>query len=70
MLVVPPRQLPRRRDSVELIASGAVARDRLYAAAVVLARLQDRGVARDFMIEEMCEVLGYLRAPGLVAVAG
>ena len=50
MLVVPPRQLPRRRDSVELIASGAV--------------------ARDFTIEEMCEVLGYLRAPGLVAVAG
>ena len=64
----PPPPL-RRRGSAELIASGEVARDRLYAAAIVLARLQDRGAARDLTIAEMCEVLGYVRAPGVSRVA-
>ena len=55
--------LQARRSSAELLADGEVGRRQLYAAAIVLARLQDRGVARNLTIEDICEVLGYLRVP-------
>jgi len=51
------------RSAAELLADGEVGRRQLYAAALVLARLQDRGAARDLTIEDVCEVLGYLRVP-------
>jgi hypothetical protein len=64
------------RTSSELIRSGEVTREQVYAAALVLARLQDRGVALRLTVEDVCEVLGYV--PGrdvefeqeLVAVSG
>ena len=59
----------RRRTGAQLLASGEVRREQLYAAALVLARLQDRGAARDLTIEEMCEVLGYRRRPEAARVA-
>ena len=51
----------RPRNGAQLLASGEVDREQLYAAAVVLARLQDRGVARNLTLADMCEILGYLR---------
>ncbi len=58
-----------RRTSAQLLTSGDVGREQLYAAALVLARLQDRGVAGDLTIEEMCEILGYVRRQEAVEVA-
>jgi len=58
-----------RRTSAQLLPSGDVRREQLYSAALVLARLQDRGVACDLTIEEMCEIRGYTRRPGVVEVA-
>ena len=48
------------RVSADLIRSGEVTREQVYAAALVLARLQDRGIAHRLTVEDICEVLGYL----------
>ncbi len=48
------------RTASDLIASGAVSPAHVYAATLVLARLQDRGIGFALTLEEMCEVLGYL----------
>ena len=62
------------RTSADLIRSGEITREQAYAAALVLARLQDRGVGRRLTIADVCEVLGYLPereaecAPELVAI--
>ena len=53
----------RRRNGAQLLASGEIDRGQLYAAAIVLARLQDRQTGHDLTIEDMCEILGYLRKP-------
>lgn len=64
------------RTSADLIRSGEITREQAYAATLVLARLQDRGVARRLTIADVCEVLGYLPErelecePTLVAVTG
>ncbi len=47
------------RTASQLVASGEVSAEQVYAATLVLAKLQDRGVALAFTVEEMCEVLGY-----------
>lgn len=62
------------RTSADLILSGEITREQAYAAALVLARLQDRGIAQRLTIADVCEVLGYLPereaecAPELVVV--
>ena len=48
------------RVSADLIRSGEVTREQVYAAALVLARLQDRGIAHRLTVEDICKVLGYL----------
>jgi hypothetical protein len=58
-----------RRTSAQLLTSGDVDPQQLYAAALVLAGLQDRGAAADLTIEEMCEVLGYTRRRKAVEAA-
>ena len=52
----------RRRTASELVASGEVTREQVYAATLALARLHDRGVGHRLGIEDMCEVLGYVGA--------
>ncbi|MGE3856898.1 MAG: hypothetical protein AB7G21_08060 [Dehalococcoidia bacterium] len=52
----------RRRTASQLVASGEVTREQVYAATLALARLHDRGVGFTLGIEDMCEVLGYLGA--------
>ncbi len=52
---------PRKgRVSADLIRSGEVTREQVYSAALVLARLQDRGIAHRLTVADICEVLGYL----------
>jgi hypothetical protein len=76
MIVVMETAVPSGtvRTSADLIRSGELTREQAYAAALVLARLQDRGVGRRLTIADVCEVLGYLPerelecAPELVAV--
>ena len=58
-----PRAARRRRSGAQLLANGDIDRAQLYAAALVLARLQDRGVAHDLTIDDMCEILGYVHTP-------
>ena len=48
------------RCACELVSSVTVSAEHVYAATLVLARLQDRGVAFSLTLEEMCEILGYL----------
>jgi hypothetical protein len=48
---------------MELVESGEVSGGQVYAAALVLSRLQDRGVGRDLTVEDICQVLGYMREP-------
>lgn len=50
----------KRRMSADLIRSGDVTREQVYSAALVLSRLQDRGIALQFTVEDICEVLGYI----------
>lgn len=49
-----------RRTASQLVASGEVTREQVYAATLALARLHDRGVGFTLGIEDMCEVLGYI----------
>lgn len=49
-----------RRTASQLVASGEVSREQVYAATLALARLHDRGVGFTLGIEDMCEVLGYI----------
>ncbi len=59
----PPRAASKRasaRTASELVASAGVSRRHVYAATLVLARLNDRGVGFSLTLEDMCEVLGYL----------
>ncbi len=51
------------RMSADLIRSGEVTREQVYAAALVLSRLQDRGVGHRLAVEDICEVLGYIPEP-------
>ncbi len=50
----------KRRMSADLIRSGDVTREQVYSAALVLSRLQDRGIALQLTVEDVCEVLGYI----------
>ena len=52
-----------QRTASQLVASGEVTSRQVYAATLTLARLQDRGIGFALTIEDMCEVLGYVR-PG------
>jgi hypothetical protein len=54
------RAILRRRTASQLVTSGEVTREQVYAATLALARLHDRGVGFALGIEDMCEVLGYL----------
>ena len=51
-----------RRTSAQLLADGALRREQLHTAALVLARLQDRGIGRALDVCDMCEVLGYVES--------
>lgn len=50
------------RTASQLVASGEVSPRQVYAATLALARLHDRGVGFALSLEDMCEVLGYVRA--------
>lgn len=52
-----------RRGCSELVDSGEVSGEQVYAAALVLSRLQDRGAGRELTVEDICQVLGYLGEP-------
>ncbi|MFA7249646.1 MAG: hypothetical protein WC273_08440 [Dehalococcoidia bacterium] len=62
-MVASAKRAPDRRTASQLVASGEVTRRQVYAATLALARLHDRGVAFSLSLEDMCEVLGYVR-PG------
>ena len=52
--------------SFALISSGQVTREQVYSAALVLARLQDRGVGHCLTVEDICTVVGYVGEPDVV----
>ncbi len=59
----PSRVRSHRRGCSELVESGDVSGEQVYAAALVLSRLQDRGAGRELTVEDICQVLGYLGEP-------
>jgi hypothetical protein len=52
--------------SSALISCGKVMRERVYSAALVLARSQDRNVGHLLTVKDICTVLGYLGEPDVV----
>ena len=49
-----------RRTAADLLGSGELQQHQLHAAALALARLQDRGYGRTLHLGDMCEILGYV----------
>ena len=60
VMVTSSKRIHTCRTASQLVASGEVSAEQVYAATLVLAKLHDRGVARALTVEEMCEVLGYV----------
>ncbi len=55
-----PQSRPQQgRTARDLVQSGEVTASEAYYAAVVLERLQDRGIGRALTLEDVCEILGY-----------
>ena len=50
-----------------MLASGKVQQRELHAAALALARLQDRGYGRNLLLGNMCEILGYIEPEAAAA---
>ena len=56
-----------RRTAADLLASEKVQQRELHAAALALARLQDRGYGRNLLLGNMCEILGYIEPEAAAA---
>ncbi len=56
-----------RRTAADLLGSGDVQQHQLHAAALALARLQDRGYGRNLVLGDMCEILGYVEPEAAAA---